>query len=326
MRTDFLFRRLPPRDGEGGGGAGDGGAGGSAGAGGSGGSGGDGGGGGGGGGNPPAWLTSSITNAELQKHPGLTKFKTVEELASGYVNAEKAIGAKRFAVPGKDAKPEDWNAVYEALGRPKEAVIGEGGYQIPAVEGYTYTESDKAYHADAVKMAHAAGLNPTQFAALAKWNNDRIVATAKAQATKLAESVASLKAEQGDKYDAFLEKANAAGLLFANQAKVPMDELRTLQLADGSFLFDHPKIIKLFAAAGDALSPTSFQGGKGGGLSDPFANPRAAKAELDRLYANEFKDPKHPYNDARHAEHKYWTQRAMDLTNLANQPESAKAA
>jgi hypothetical protein len=58
------------------------------------------------------------------------KYKTVGELAKGYSEAQKLIGAKGVIIPGEKATPEEWNKYYTALGRPEKPE----GYKFSPIE------------------------------------------------------------------------------------------------------------------------------------------------------------------------------------------------
>ena len=47
--------------------------------------------------------------------------KDIECLANSYVHAQKIVGSDKIPVPNKFATEKDWDAVYEKLGRPKDA-------------------------------------------------------------------------------------------------------------------------------------------------------------------------------------------------------------
>jgi hypothetical protein len=55
---------------------------------------------------------------ETFKDTPVGKYKTVGELAKGYSEAQKLIGAKGVIVPGEKATPEELDKFYNALGRP----------------------------------------------------------------------------------------------------------------------------------------------------------------------------------------------------------------
>jgi hypothetical protein len=65
------------------------------------------------------WRTS--LPEELKSEKSLSSITDIAGLAKSYVHAQKLIGADKIPVPNKHATEDDWNAVYEKLGRPKSA-------------------------------------------------------------------------------------------------------------------------------------------------------------------------------------------------------------
>ena len=68
---------------------------------------------------------------ELQTEPSLRNFTDAAGLAKSYVHAQKMIGADKLPLPGKSATDEEWNNVYQKLGRPNAA----DQYDFQAVQG-----------------------------------------------------------------------------------------------------------------------------------------------------------------------------------------------
>ena len=60
----------------------------------------------------------------------LDSIKTFSTLAQSFVHGQKAMGAKRLAIPGETSTPEEWSDFYKALGRPD----AEGDYKLDGVE------------------------------------------------------------------------------------------------------------------------------------------------------------------------------------------------
>jgi hypothetical protein len=83
-------------------------------------------------------------------------------------------------------------------------------------------------------------------------------------------------------------------------------------------------MVKLWAAIGDAMSETGFNGGGGeggGGGFGAFATPQAAKAELDKLYAKDFTDPKASLQRSPRSAARQWTDRVMKLDGQVDRAE-----
>lgn len=69
---------------------------------------------------PPAdWMTT--LPPDMQANPALATFKGkgVDEVVKSYLNAQQLIGAKRIALPGEKATPEERAEFFKAIGRPE---------------------------------------------------------------------------------------------------------------------------------------------------------------------------------------------------------------
>ena len=90
---------------------------------------------------------------EFRNDPNIEKFTEIDALAKSYINATKMIGQDKVAVPNKNSTEDQWNEVYEKLGRPESA------------DKYTLTaKSDVVPIEDAAikkfaENAHKLGLN-----------------------------------------------------------------------------------------------------------------------------------------------------------------------
>ena len=58
---------------------------------------------------------------EIRNEKSLENISDIESLAKSFVHAQKLVGADKIPVPNKFATEDDWNKVYEKLGRPKSA-------------------------------------------------------------------------------------------------------------------------------------------------------------------------------------------------------------
>ena len=67
---------------------------------------------------------------ETFKDSPVGKYKTVGELAKGYTEAQKLIGAKGVILPGEKATPEEVEKFYNTLGRPEKP----DGYKLSPLE------------------------------------------------------------------------------------------------------------------------------------------------------------------------------------------------
>ena len=49
----------------------------------------------------------------------LQNFQDMDGFVKSYLHSQKLVGADKIPIPNKYATDEDWNAVYEKLGKPK---------------------------------------------------------------------------------------------------------------------------------------------------------------------------------------------------------------
>lgn len=228
----------------------------------------------------------AFTDADLKTHPGVQKYKTVEDLARGYVNAEKRLGADPNSLLKIPANPEDkdgYGAVYKALGAPDSP----DGYKIDMAGA---SEADLAAAKEFTVAMHAAGPFPPAFVSAAtKWFGETV---AKQNEALLAEAQrmtaageAELKAEWGEAYDA---RKTEIGKL--------VNDLGGADLAkefDGSTFGDNPKLAKFMGKVLDLLAepgPRREAADTGGKLTPAQAGAKARELEAHPA----FRDKNHP--------------------------------
>jgi len=336
------FRRAP--DGEGGGGAGGaGGEGGGAGGGGAGGtagdaggaaggdktggdnSGGDGGGarmgsGGGTGGEggvvyKPDGSYRDALPEDVRTDPSLANLDSVEKLAREHVNAQKLLGRKGVILPGENAKPEDWDKVYNALGRPAKA----DGYDLTGFKPPEGLPWNAEAQTEILPLLHKRGLTQAQLVGVmqdyAEVQNKHFTAMNK-NAAKFADStIKTLKKEWGAEADQNLDAADREARYFFD---TDLAAARGLRLADGTYVLDHPLLAKAFKRVADEFGEDNIVTRKrplGGGANDKGS----AKAEIDSIRAAARTDKKHAYNDSKHPEHGAIHKRMYELQQIVSE-------
>ena len=222
---------------------------------------------------------------DLKSDPSLLTVKDVPGLAKSYIHAQKMIGADKIALPGKNASEEEWDAVYNRLGKPEEAKTYEEDFgDLPIPEENVKNFKD---------AAHKLGLNQTQFKGLTTWYKDLIktqVEDINVDAdTKRAESEAALRKEFGKTYDAKLKSSQRVFQTYGDT------KFLDVELKDGTKLGDHPTFIKLMSNIADTISEDKIATGEKG---SEFFTPAEAKRKIAELtttgspYWNR-KDPGH---------------------------------
>lgn len=212
----------------------------------------------------------------LAAHKG---WRGPEDALRSYAHLERAFGADKVALPGKDAKPEEWDALYTRLGRP----AAPEQYDLADVarpESMPWNaEGERAM----LREMHAAGLSNRQARHLlskyAEMQGGAWNAATSHGARRVEEAQAALRRDWGAAYD---EKSDMANRAFRLAFGDGLEEARQLRLADGSFLGDHPALVRAFARLGESLTEHPMAGAKGG--RHLTATPEEARAEIARMH------------------------------------------
>lgn len=200
-------------------------------------------------------------------------YESAEAAANGHRNVEKLLGVPAdqiIKLPGKDAKPEDWNPVWAKLGRPETAE----GYKLPVPEGV-----DPAFSKEAAKWMHEENIPAGAAAKLAeKWNAhfaSQVAAQEAQYKAKVVEENGALKTEWGGAYDQNINVAKAA----AREFGVEVEAIEGMEKAVG-----FAKTMKFFHSLGSKMGEASFQtGDKGTGFQGGIMTPAAAQARINEL-------------------------------------------
>ncbi len=221
-------------------------------------------------------ITSEWRNSLPEEHRGAETLKKFEgkdwsevgpKLAVSYINLEKM--PRGVTQPKPDAKPEEWDKFYEALGRPKTA--DEYGIEVKVPEGMPWnTEAQKIILA----KAHARGLNKVQAQGLLE---DYIALSA--------DGLTRMKQEQARDADASLQEIQKdwGGMTDRNLALVQRcvtefggEEFKTY--LDESNLGNDPRFLKFVHKMGTPMLEDNLIRGDGLGMKQS-----EARAEIDSL-------------------------------------------
>jgi hypothetical protein len=241
---------------------------------------------GGGSGDPWYKGADEATATYIKNKAWDSPLKTVES----YKSLETVFGAEKagrdiLVLPdAKTAKPEDWNPVYDKLGRPKDAT------------GYTWSDkSDKNIIETAAPVFHKIGLNPQQATELETWYNSTIEAQSKIADEKFAvdstNELTKLKTEMGSAYDDRVLLAKQA----TKAAGLNIDELTGIERIIGS-----GKLMKMLMGFGDLMREgrSPDEGGarqeQGGGsytMTPDQARAKIAELKLDSDFMAKYLSP-----------------------------------
>ena len=241
-------------------------------------------------GNEVAWHDS--LPEDVRDHPSLSTFTDTGALAKSYVHAQSMIGADKIAIPGKWADENDWNAVYDKLGRPQDAAA----YELDT----SNAPEGSGVHEDFIgwwrEKAHANGLSQQQAQNLVKEYID-FAGAQQGQDTldvevALNNTTNELKQEFGAAFEERLEQGNDFIDQFAE------DGLTNLILEDGRPLRQHPAFVKTLMNAGNWIRGNISEDRIVRTGETNARTPDEAQTEINTLMR-----PDSPYWDRRHPSH-----------------------
>jgi hypothetical protein len=231
------------------------------------------------------WLTGA--DEAMSGYVQNKAWKSPTEVITSYQNLEKLLGADRagntVVLPKSDAAPEEWNAVFDRLGRPADA----SGYKFEVPEQIGDPEFAKA----ASSKFHELGLSQKQGEALATWWNEtaksQYAAVETAAQQRFETENAKLQTEWGAAYAQNLTLAQAAVRALGVDGKT----IDTLASAMG-----HKATMELFHKIGAKTGEADFVSGQGGFGS--ALTPAAAKDQIRTLMTDKTFSAKYINGDA----------------------------
>jgi len=249
---------------------------------------------------PVAKTWKEAISEEFRNDPNIEKFTEIDALAKSYINATQMIGKDKVAVPNKNSTEDQWNEVYDKLGRPESA------------EKYSLNAKSEVVPIDdnAIKQfaenAHQLGLNNKQAQGILEFyknNMEGMAQQAKVDTeTAQAQSTQQLRQEWGREFDTNIKKAGAL-------AKANMNpEILDMQLKDGMRLGDHPEIIKGFAKIAGMMSEDKIVSTE----SENVSSNTDVETEISDIMNN--KDG--PYWNKSHPDHDKMVQQVYTLREM----------
>jgi len=210
------------------------------------------------------------------------------------------IGKDKVAVPNKNSTEDQWNEVYDKLGRPESAdkySLNAKSEVVPIDEGAIKQFAENA---------HQLGLNNKQAQGILEFyknNMEGMAQQAKVDTeTAQAQSTQQLRQEWGREFDTNIKKAGAL-------AKANMNpEILDMQLKDGMRLGDHPEIIKGFAKIAGMMSEDKIVSTE----SENVSSNTDVETEISDIMNN--KDG--PYWNKSHPDHDKMVQQVYTLREM----------
>ena len=249
---------------------------------------------------PVAKTWKEAISEEFRNDPNIKKFTEIDALAKSYINATQMIGKDKVAVPNKNSTDDQWNEVYDKLGRPESA------------DKYSLNAKSEVVPIDdnAIKQfaenAHQLGLNNKQAQGILEFYKNNMEGMAKQAKvdteTAQAQSTQELRQEWGREFDTNIKKAGAL-------AKANMNpEVLDMQLKDGMRLGDHPEIIKGFAKIAGMMSEDKIVSTE----SENVSSNTDVETEISDIMNN--KDG--PYWNKSHPDHDKMVQQVYTLREM----------
>ena len=229
---------------------------------------------------------------ELRNDPTLQNYKDVESLAKTVVHQQKMIGS-RIPLPKND---EEKAELYNKLGRPTDPTK----YDLSIPDSHKQHFNETAV-GEFKNVAHKIGLNNDQVNALLQYQVNQIDNTGQLQEAQMnvqrEEAEQTLKQEWGYDYDKNLRSAMRAIDVYGDEG--------LKEVLNGPAGND-PAMIKFFARLGQEVTEEMAKNTQNNTVA---ASALDAKQEIEQIMA----DPKNPYFDASHRDHKSMVERMRQL-------------
>jgi hypothetical protein len=237
---------------------------------------------------------------DLRNDPNISKFTELEALAKSYVNATRMIGQDKVAVPNNNSTEDQWNEVYNKLGRPESP----DKYQLDAKSDVV--PLDESAIKSFAENAHQLGLNNKQAQGILEFYKNSMEGSAQQNQvdmeTAQANAEQELRKEWGRAYEDNIKKAGAV-------AKANMDaNILDMQLKDGTRLGDHPSIIKGFANIANLMSEDKLVSTESENVSQGIDYD----AEISKIV----NDRDGPYWNKAHPDHDKIVQKVFNLRTM----------
>lgn len=230
------------------------------------------------------WFETAIAEPEIREAIAAKKYAHPGILAKSYVELERTVASrddsKTIRIPDENAKPEDWDAVYQKLGRP----VNPDGYK----DVKWGDDADPSMVEFAKSLAFKLGLSPkaAESVMATEWNSfiaSQAENATKANSTANEQALANLQSEWKGDFDGnrargyqVMQALNKAGFSDADMAAIE----KVAGIAP---------VVKLLATIGKLTGEGNFMdGGSGSGASDPSnMTPEQAKAEVQKKAADD---------------------------------------
>lgn len=223
---------------------------------------------------------------DLRDDPALKDFVDVAGLAKSFKYTQQMVGADKSTIlklPGEASPPEEWNAVYEKLGRPEtpdKYEIDPSVWETEDGGELVGVMRDENMEKEFLEKAHELGLNNRQVKELYNWQAEAMKQRSQENRQSAEQMVQAadevLRKEWGRAYDEKLASAHRAVNELADD--------KLVDLLEKTGLGNHPTMVKLFAQLGEYMGEDTTRGENGS--RSGTLTPKSALAEIEKLQAD----------------------------------------
>ena len=245
-----------------------------------------------------SWKTG-ISEA-YRNDPNIEKFTEIDALAKSYINATQMIGKDKVAVPNKNSTEDQWNEVYDKLGRPESA------------EKYTLNAKSDVVPIDeqAIKQfaenAHKLGLNNKQAQGVLEFYKNNMETNAHQSKvdieTSQVQAEQELRKEWGRDFESNVKRAGALAKANLNT------EILDLELKNGMRVGDHPEMIKGFAKIAALLTEDK--------IISPEDENASKTTDIESEISSIMDNKEGPYWNKQHPDHDRMVQQVYTLREM----------
>ena len=249
---------------------------------------------------PAAKTWKEAISEEFRNDPNIEKFTEIDALAKSYINATQMIGKDKVAVPNKNSTEDQWNEVYDKLGRPESA------------EKYTLNAKSDVVPIDeqAIKQfaenAHKLGLNNKQAQGVLEFYKNNMETNAHQSKvdieTSQVQAEQELRKEWGRDFESNVKRAGALAKANLNT------EILDLELKNGMRVGDHPEMIKGFAKIAALLTEDK--------IISPEDESASKTTDIESEISSIMDNKEGPYWNKQHPDHDRMVQQVYTLREM----------
>jgi len=237
---------------------------------------------------------------EFRNDPNIEKFTEIDALAKSYINATQMIGKDKVAVPNKNSTEEQWNEVFDKLGRPASAdkyTLDVKSDVVPLNEGDVKQFAENA---------HKLGLSNKQAQGVLEFYKNNMESNAHQSKvdteTSQVQAEQELRKEWGRDFEANVKRAGALAKANLNT------EILDLELKNGMRVGDHPEMIKGFAKIASLLTEDK--------IMSPEDENASKTSDIESEISSIMDNKDGPYWNKQHPDHDKMVQQVYTLREM----------